>query len=51
MAKIHSVFESPSGVPFIEMLEFLVMVYVVNRSPSGVPFIEMLEYPPLKKPL
>ena len=43
--------ESPSGVPFIEMLELIRPHEWVEMGPSGVPFIEMLEYPPLKKPL
>lgn len=41
----------PSGVPFIEMLEYGGTQASTSGRPSGVPFIEMLEYPPLKKPL
>ena len=37
-------YSSPSGVPFIEMLEFLAVEVVLEHSPSGVPFIEMLEF-------
>ena len=37
----------PSGVPFIEMLEFIGRAGVYRNSPSGVPFIEMLEFAPV----
>ena len=33
----------PSGVPFIEMLEFKTKTGIEHDGPSGVPFIEMLE--------
>ena len=33
----------PSGVPFIEMLEYDGNEYSLLGRPSGVPFIEMLE--------
>ena len=34
---------SPSGVPFIEMLEYKAQSKHDGYCPSGVPFIEMLE--------
>ena len=36
----------PSGVPFIEMLEFCRYRYRSGNSPSGVPFLEVLELVP-----
>ena len=34
---------SPSGVPFLEMLESILDPFLYRQSPSGVPFLEMLE--------
>ena len=34
----------PSGVPFIEMLEYKRRKNADGKCPSGVPFIEMLEW-------
>ena len=41
----------PSGVPFLEVLEYFGAPFLGLGRPSGVPFLEVLEYSPLKKPL
>ena len=40
---MDAIAKSPSGVPFIEMLEYYIITQIDWESPSGVPFIEMLE--------
>ena len=43
MTAIKQTSVCPSGVPFLEVLEFEVNGERVQKCPSGVPFLEVLE--------